>query len=207
MIVNLSKGEVVNLSKESTNLEKIVLGLGWQGVNGRSLDLDSYVALLDSQGKPLDFIHFNKLRGEGVVHHGDDLTGGGSANHVNEQITIDLKKLNTEVKSIITGLFIYSGANNLGQVDHAFIKLTDQSGKDLIFYDIKQNFEDDRSLIVGEFKLANNEWRFKAVGKGTSQTYREIKMKYTRDTSTPREIEITSSEPRRRSFLDRLFGR
>lgn len=184
----------MNLSKESKGLKKIVLGLGWQGLRGRSLDLDSYVAFQDENGKNLKFIYFGKKKWDGVKHHGDDLVGGGSANSINEKITITLDELKGKVHRIIAGLFIYSGASNLSKVDHAFISLSNQNNQELVRFNIKEDFGKSKSLTVGEFRKTDNEWRFKATGVGSSDGFRAIQRKFKSNSNN-------YESPRRRGFL------
>ncbi len=179
MLINLAKGDTINLSKESSgNLNKVTLGLGWVGKGGRSLDLDSFVALRDKNGNNIKFIYFGKLTCAGVKHHGDDLVGGGGARSINETITITLNKLKPEVTEITCGLFIYSGASNLSQVNSAFIEIS-EGRTNLANFDIKESFGKAKSVIVGKLvKNNNDEWNFNTVGQSSDKNYHKIKKEY-----------------------------
>lgn len=198
-MIDLKKGQGINLTKASGSLSKVVMGLGWQGVDGKTLDLDSYVALQDANGNNLDFIYWGKLSGSGIEHHGDDLVGGGTG--VNETIDININSLPSNVTKIVCGLFIYSGASNLAQVDHAFVKISDQSGTDIVNFNVKDQFGSNKSLIVGNLVKKNDgEWVFDAVGEGSNMSYSDIKRTYTTDT-------VSSEGEPRRGLMGRLFGR
>ena len=78
MAISLQKGGNVNLSKESPNLKKIVIGLGWDPrvTDGATFDLDGSAFMLKSDGKvrsDSDFIFYNNLRSVdgSLVHAGD----------------------------------------------------------------------------------------------------------------------------------------
>lgn len=186
MALNLSKGDTLNLSKSSDlNLSKdMVFGLGFSGKNGRSLDLDSYIAVLDDTGSPLDFIYFGNLKGAGIKHNGDDIVGGGKSTDPNETIKVNLSKLNPKATQLVIGLFIYANANNLGDVKNAFANLTSNTGNEVCRYDLKAEFPKYNSVVVATVnKSLDGEWDFVAVGKGSKDKYRDIKYKYTSTSS------------------------
>ena len=96
MSINLSKGERVNLSKESPGLTQAGIGLGWD-INttdtGSAFDLDASVFMLGNNGKiPAEqyFVFYNNLTSPdgSVQHSGDSRTGEGSGD--DELIQIDL---------------------------------------------------------------------------------------------------------------------
>ena len=47
MSINLKKGGSINLSKEMTKLNKVMIGLGWEKTN-MNIDLDASVFILGS---------------------------------------------------------------------------------------------------------------------------------------------------------------
>lgn len=180
-MLNLQKGATLNLSKGNSNVteEKVTFGLGWRGVSGRSLDLDSYIAVLDQNDKVLDFIYFGNKNGKGIKHHGDDLVGGrGKENKPNEEITMKLNSLDPSATKLVAGLFIYSGASSLKQVDFAFSTLTDNKGAEVVRYNVKEDFGNARSLEVARIEKHNNEWIFKAVGEASSDGYLQVSSRF-----------------------------
>lgn len=85
MLVKLSKGEKVSLSKKYPSLKKIRIGLGWDTnkYDGEfDFDLDASAFLLKSDnkiGNERDFIFYNNLTHPTncIVHTGDNRTGVG----------------------------------------------------------------------------------------------------------------------------------
>lgn len=195
-MLNLEKGAVLNLSKVESDLSKITMGLGWEGIGGRNLDLDSYVAILDNQGNTLDLVYFSNLRSKGIQHKGDDLVGGGRKDMPNEEIVVTLDALNANATKLVFGLFIYAGASNLSKVDYSFVTMKDKNNNEILRYNINDNFGGYKSLTVCEMTKEGNEWIFKAVGKGEQLSYTQVKKKYTKG----------SSSNSRGGFFSRLFN-
>ncbi len=65
MSITLKKGTSLNLSKKEPALQKILIGLGWEFQQGKNIDLDASVFMLDKHLKlPLDefFVFYNNLK-------------------------------------------------------------------------------------------------------------------------------------------------
>lgn len=118
MSVNLSKGQKINLSKESAGLSQIMVGLGWDeveqpkgflasllGSKPQDIDCDAFAIMLGYDGKLLYHtteieectVFFNNLsdRSGSIVHQGDNLTGAGDGD--DEQIFVDLNRVPGDV--------------------------------------------------------------------------------------------------------------
>lgn len=210
--LNLTKGSKLNLNKvQGLNLSKdMVFGLGFTGKGGRSVDLDSYVAVLDSEDRPLQFVYFGRLKDKGIKHNGDDTRGGGSANAPNETIQVNMSKLDTRAAKLVVGLFIYSGASSLGSVDSAFANLTDNSGNEVCRYNLKEQFSKFKSVDVAHVTKVGSEWEFTATGIGSSENYNDIKRKFegrsTVDLSGTSNSSSSSSSGESGGFFSRIFG-
>ena len=83
-MVNLVKGQKVDLTKGNAGLKQIIVGLGWDAnkYDGDNFDLDSAAFLLGANGKVRnsdDFVYYNNLKHSScaVQHMGDNLTGLG----------------------------------------------------------------------------------------------------------------------------------
>lgn len=72
----------------------MVIGLGWD----TPLDLDSSIILLDSKGHVIDNIWWDNLETKGILHQGDNRTGGEEGD--DETIKVNILKLNENVKEI-----------------------------------------------------------------------------------------------------------
>ena len=176
MSVNLIKGQKVELTKDNPNLSKILVGLGWD-VNkydgGADSDLDASAFLLGSDGKihsDTDFIFYNNLKhpSGSVTHTGDNLTGEGDGD--DEVIRVDLSKVPANIHKIAFTVTIYDADNrrqNFGQVSNAYIHIIDQTNnRELLRYDLGEDFSTETALVVGELYRHNSEWKFNAAGSG-----------------------------------------
>ncbi|MBQ3447477.1 MAG: TerD family protein, partial [Synergistaceae bacterium] len=117
-----------------------------------------------------DFVFYNNLmhNSGSVQHMGDNLTGEGDGD--DEQIKVDLTKVPAYVSKIAFTVTIHEAdvrRQNFGQVSNAFIRIVDESnGKELIRYDLGEEFSVETAVIVGELYRQGQEWKFNAVGSG-----------------------------------------
>lgn len=183
MVVNLSKGERVSLTKGNPNLDKIHIGLGWDVSSSVSedFDLDASVYMLGANGKvskQLNFVFFNNLTSPcgSVLHTGDNLTGSGDGD--DEVIKVQLSKIPADVDKIVFTVTIYDAKNrrqNFGQVSNAYIRILDDStDRVLLKYDLSEDYSSACSLVVGEIYRHGSEWKFNATGNGTQGEIDEI---------------------------------
>lgn len=175
-MVNLVKGQKVDLTKGNPGLTKINAGLGWD-VNafdsGTAFDLDAEVFLLGENGKvtsDADFIFYsNPTHPSGSVEHtGDNRDGAGDGD--DETIRIDLSAVPAGITKIVFTVTIYDAAvrnQNFGQVQNAFIRIYDpNTSEELLRYDLTEDFSIETALVIGEIYRHNGEWKFNAVGAG-----------------------------------------
>ena len=128
--------------------------------------------MLDQNGKVKDqgdFIFYSNLSHSSgaVVHAGDNLTGGGDGD--DEQILVDLSKVPADVQKIDFTVTIYQAEErrqNFGQVSNAYIRVMDDSSKELIRYDLGEDFSIETAVVVGELYRNGSEWKFNAIGSG-----------------------------------------
>ncbi len=176
MPISLKKGQRVDLTKTNPGLKEICVGLGWD-VNkydgGSSFDLDTAAFLLSENDKVRqqgDFVFYGNLSHESgaVVHQGDNLTGEGDGD--DEQIMIDLSKVPADVQKIAFTATIYEAEErrqNFGQVSNAYIRVIDSvNKKELIRYDLGEDFSIETAVVVGELYRNGSEWKFNAIGSG-----------------------------------------
>jgi tellurium resistance protein TerD len=166
----------LNIRKGNPGLKNIMVGLGWD-VNafdsGVDFDLDAAAFMLGADGKcPTDkeFVFYGNLAhpSESVKHMGDNLTGEGEGD--DEQIQIDLSKVPANIERIAFTVTIYEAEarrQNFGQVSNSFIRLVDETtGKEMIRYDLGEDFSIETAVVVGELYRHNGEWKFNAIGSG-----------------------------------------
>ncbi|KOP83136.1 TerD family protein [Cytobacillus solani] len=176
MAVSLSKGQKVDLTKTNPGLTKVVVGVGWD-VNkydgGNDFDLDSSVFLLGDNGKVTsdsDFVFYNNANGGNgsVVHTGDNRTGAGDGD--DEQVKVDLANVPANIQRITFTITIHDGEarnQNFGQVSNSYVRImSEDSGEELIRYDLGEDFSIETAIVVGELYRHNAEWKFSAIGSG-----------------------------------------
>lgn len=170
-MVSLTKGQKVSLTKESkTSLTRINVGLGWDEVLfGRNIDCDaSCVGIKKDDSIDRSFlVYFGNKTAQGVMHSGDNLTGGGSGD--DETIQIELNKLPSKLKGLIFFMNIYD-ANDRKQsfknLKNAFIRIYNpDTNEELTKFSFDEYMEDGQGFIAGKVYFNENEWHFEAVGQ------------------------------------------
>jgi len=99
---------------------------------------------------------------------GDNLTGEGEGD--DEEIKIDLSKVPENIEKIDFTVTIYEAVErrqSFGQVENAYIRVVDDlTGKELIRYDLGEDFSIETAVVVGEIYRNKGEWKFNAIGSG-----------------------------------------
>ena len=178
MPINLSKGQKISLSKEAPGLTHIMVGLGWD-INrydgNADFDLDASAFLTGTNGKCTcsgDFVFYNNLEhpSGAVKHMGDNRTGDGEGD--DEQIFVDLAKIPANIERIAVTVTIFDAEKrrqNFGQVSNAYCRMVnDDTGEEIIRYDLGEDFSIETAMVVGELYRHNGEWKFNAIGSGFS---------------------------------------
>ena len=178
MPINLSKGQKVDLTKGNPALKNIMVGLGWD-VNaydsGADFDLDAAAFMVGPTGKcptEQEFVFYGNLEhSSGAVKHmGDNLTGAGDGD--DEQIVIDLASVPAQYDRIVIVVNIYQAVprkQHFGMIENAFCRVVDaRNNQELCRYNLTENYSNMTSMIFGEVYRHNGEWKFNAIGQGTT---------------------------------------
>lgn len=183
MSVKLQKGQKVSLSKENAGLSRIFVGLGWDevkksrgffGSRAQDIDCDAFALLLQN-GRLMakeDIVYFGKLTHYtgSVQHMGDNLTGAGDGD--DEQIMIDLNAVPAQYDRIVLAVNIYQAfarKQHFGMIENAFIRLVDaRNNKEICIYNLTENYSGATAMLFGEVYRHNGEWKFNAIGQGTT---------------------------------------
>lgn len=190
MSINLSKGQKLNLSKESAGLSQIMVGLGWDeakkntgfldalfGVKPEEIDCDAFAIMLGNDGKLLHHttnlkectVFFNNLSDpySSIVHQGDNLTGAGEGD--DEQIFVDLNRVPSDVGAIVFAVNIYEAFKknqHFGMLRNAFIRVVDyQRGRELCRFDLNENYYNMTALVAGTLVRGGSGWEFITDGQ------------------------------------------
>jgi tellurium resistance protein TerD len=174
-VINLRKGD-----KVAVGFSNITVGLGWEPNEGTggTFDLDVSAIMIDENRKMINkdyFVFYNNLNSPdgAVTHTGDDPDGTSSDGDDDESIIIDIKKLNPSIQEILFVVTIENAENkkqNFGQVRDSYIRLVDNNtGKEVMKYELGEDFSIETGIEFGRLYKRNNEWKFDASGIG----YRE----------------------------------
>lgn len=175
MAISLAKGGNISLSKEEPGLTQCVIGLGWdeRRTDGAAFDLDASAFLLgagDRVRSDSDFVFYRQLKSAdgSVEHQGDNLTGGGDGD--DEKINVDLSRVPSDVQKVAMAVTIHEADQrnqNFGMIQNAFIRVVNAAtGREVVRYDLTEDFSVETALIFGELYRNGAEWKFKAVGQG-----------------------------------------
>ena len=182
MVVNLQKGQRVDLTKGNAGLNRIVVGLGWDPVEQKkgwfssapvNIDCDSSVIMLqnDRLSDNQDIVYFGRLKSEcgSVVHSGDNLTGEGNGD--DETIIVSLNDVPAKYNKLVFVVNIYDSykrKQHFGMIRNAYIRIINPTNnQELIRYNLSDDYDGQTSLITGEIYRHNDEWKFAALGNST----------------------------------------
>ncbi len=175
-VINLSKGQKIDLTKTNPGLKNVLVGLGWDTnrySGGEDFDLDASAFIVDGNGKAFNeksFIFYNNLQSEegSVIHTGDNRTGDGDGD--DEQLLVKLPIVPNDVQKVVFTVTIHDAdqrKQNFGQVSNAFIRIVNEdTNEEIVRYDLGEDFSIETALVVGEIYRHNNEWKFNAIGSG-----------------------------------------
>ena len=186
MSISLQKGQKVSLSKDNAGLSRILIGLGWDEVQRKKkglfapkpqeIDCDASALLLSSgrlAGKE-DVGFFGNLQHKSgaVLHMGDNLTGAGDGD--DEQIVVDLSRVPQQYDRIVIVVNIYQAVQrkqHFGMIQNAFCRLVDErNNREMCQYNLTEDYSGMTAMIFGEVYRHNGEWKFNAIGQGTTDT-------------------------------------
>ena len=172
--VTLSKGQKVDLTKSHPGLQKVVVGLGWNGSNlSTNFDLDASAFLLSESGKvnsDQDFVYYNNPSGGNgsIIYSGDNRIGTGVRD--DEQIRIDLNKVPSHIHRIAFTITIHDAQvkrQNFGQVSESYVRIFNEiTNEELLRFNIGRNFTVETAIVAAELYRHNGEWKFNAIASG-----------------------------------------
>lgn len=181
-VIDLSKGQRINLNKVAPALQKVRVALNWT-VNtrdsGSNFDVDvvAFACKYNETGEPklignAWFIFYNQLTSPdgSIIHMGDNLVGSEDSDGDCENIIVDLTKINLSVEEISFIVNIHDAQTrrqNFGQIRKASIKLIDDNTSAIVAqYVLSEDFSTEQSVQFGSLYKNENGWNFMSVGTG-----------------------------------------
>ncbi len=180
-LLNLKKNDILDLTKKDPSLNHLLVGAGWDVVKskggffglfggGADYDLDLVNFLLDENGKLINqgLIYFGHKKGQGILLHGDNLTGEGDGD--DEKVSITLSQLPATCHKVVTGVVIYNAKSrnqSFSKVENAYVRLMneDKNSAEICRYNLTEDGGENTAIILSELVKTNGDWQFKAVGQ------------------------------------------
>jgi tellurium resistance protein TerD len=183
-VINLRKGD-----KVAVGFTNITVGLGWEPNEGTggTFDLDVSAIMIDENRKMPNkdyFVFYGNLNSPdgALTHTGDDPDGNSSDGDDDESIIINITKVNPSVQEILFVVTIDGAADkkqNFGQVRDSYIRLIDNNtGKEVMKYELGEDFSIETGIEFGRLYRRNNEWKFDASGIGYKEDLAFFLSKY-----------------------------
>ncbi len=180
MAISLAKGQKISLTKESTGLRNVKIGLGWDAVKKgffsrkKDIDCDASVIMLGADGKLKsneDIVYYGNLchKSGSIKSQGDNRTGAGEGD--DEQILVVLDSVPEEYEKLEFVVTIYEAKErqqNFGLINNAYIRVIDADKNiEICRFALTDDYSGMTAMIFGEMYRHNNEWKFNAIGQGT----------------------------------------
>ena len=182
-MINLRKDEKIgiNLSKNSDELAKVMVGLGWKSPDSvlyKKFDIDVSCFGMSNGKVPQDewMVCYGNLTSPGglIKHSGDDLEGNDGSDDC-EQVVIALEDIPDYIDEISIVATIHNaekrGQDFSGALD-AYMRLVDIGNDDepIAMYKLNDNYTGFWGVQVGSFLREDGQWNFQAVGVGFKDT-------------------------------------
>merc|ERR1712050_12164 len=120
---------------------------------------------MSAQATHVDTVYFGKLRGSGLTHSGDNLTGAGEGD--DEQIQCQLDAVPATVQQIFIVVHIYTKGVTFEKVRNAYCRIFDSSGNELARYLLREAGRESGLLMARLFREEERRWGFQAIGTFT----------------------------------------
>lgn len=173
-LLNLKKNDVLDLSKNFGRLERVTVGAGWDvPTRGRTYDLDLAAFLLHDDERVHDpaneVVFFNKMKQRGIQLNGDNRTGEGDGD--DEQISINLNKIDPEIQSIVFIVTIFDAEKYhqvFGQVKNAYVRLfnNDDNDEELLRFSLTDDVSANTAVIFARLLRHGDSWDFEGISEG-----------------------------------------
>eukprot|EP01103_Thecamoeba_quadrilineata_P005006 TRINITY_DN14864_c0_g1_i1.p1 TRINITY_DN14864_c0_g1~~TRINITY_DN14864_c0_g1_i1.p1 ORF type:complete len:1402 (+),score=378.55 TRINITY_DN14864_c0_g1_i1:365-4207(+) len=146
-------------------LKAVMFGLGWSYKEGES-DLDASVVMV-RYDKKLDHSFFKdkKSLDGSVVHSGDERSGGDGTKD-DEQINVDLTKVDLKINNLIFVVNVYDKDKTFSSIKNAYVRLTNQkTGKELCRFTLTDCGNRTCMIMCKIYRFGPSQWKLKIIGE------------------------------------------
>lgn len=177
MAIILEKNKPISLVNETSDLKNIIVSLGWDGeiINGKPIDCDVSVFMLDAHGKlPQDefFVFYNNKTSidSSIKHSGDSVDGSSGID--DETITVDLLNIDSRIEFLYFVTTIHESVergHHFGYLTNASIKIQNAEDRNVLCqYNLTESFSGQDSLIFASISRNGGIWDVEGLGQGFS---------------------------------------
>lgn len=210
-MVNLSKGQAIDLRKPETNqeLNEFYVGAGWDPEargSSRSIDIDVHV-YLKQNGVTKDHLYYAHKSAPGVSYSGDNVTGDGDG--IDENMKVTLSKINSNIDEVELGINMFTSGVSFAEVSNAFAAVYEDPRNymgGLAKFNLTEQYDSSiLSVIVGRLKKdpTTGKWSFVADGTGFRN---KLGSKSPYESGSSTSSTGSSSNHGGGGFFSRLFG-
>lgn len=187
-VLNLKKGQMLNLTKKEPGLNHVKVGAGWDVADRgqQSIDIDIAALLLNEHDVvtqiPDDVIFFNNKVGSGIKLLRDNRTGTGNGD--DETIEITLNEIRDDIYKVLLVVTIFEAdrkRQSFGMVRNSYIRILDSDKNDaeICRYELREGSADSTAVVFAYLeKDSDGDWSFKAVGEGLKGDLNDILSMY-----------------------------
>jgi len=176
MLISLKKGEQISVNELVPKFKKALIGLRWDvnsEPNSAEFDLDLSIFLLGENKKIISekhLIFYNNLvspdADKSIELTKDNLTGRGEGD--DEIIKIDFNCIPENIAGMALCVTIHEAEirkQDFGLIKNAYVRLVNiENKKEVLHYNLGEDFSLETAIIVGEFYKEEEEWFFIANG-------------------------------------------
>ena len=163
----IQKGQKANLPLQPGS-QILQLLFGWNTTNPLC-DVDVSAFLLGEDGKVLGDDWFVFYGQPNSPDH--SVTFSNQCNPDRQMMTVDLSKLNPNVKKIVFVLTINEALThqlNFSMLKDAYVRVMEQN-TELVSFQMTEYYSNVISMMIGDLYLYKDNWKFNAVGNGVNR--------------------------------------
>lgn len=186
-MVKLVNGQKVELTKPSSMVTSIRIGLSWSisDDSASHFDLDALALLVDEADtirSKEHIVFYNQLTAfdGAVVLSNDNQNGAGTGD--DEQIFLQLSHMPASIHKIVVAIVIHEAdkrSQTFGKVNDAFVRIvSDKTKEEIACYELEKDFSNETAVVIGEVCRTEDSWTFETSGKGIDGGIRSVCQAY-----------------------------
>lgn len=163
----LKMGQKLDLNSNDILDDKLILAFDW-GYLKDKFEIDISLFLVDEKGKSSDdrfYFYGNKVAKNQSIKLSDDL-GLNIIQSFDSILSIDLKKLDSDVSRIAITATLYDENRNFGELNKGTVCFINNQKKEFLNYSFTQNLKSETAIVICEIYKHNGKWKVQGIGQG-----------------------------------------